>query len=64
MVVPLRLFSCPDLPCFCAVHLVAYVAQPNAIARIVAIDNTTKKIIIIAKRHITRGEEVRYPRIS
>ena len=31
--------------------------QPNAIARIVSLDST-KKIIIVAKRHIKPGEEV------
>lgn len=34
--------------------------QPNAIARIVNIDSGTKKIIIVAKRHIKPGEEVHF----
>lgn len=35
--------------------------QPNAIARIVNLDASTKKIIIVAKRNIKPGEEVSEP---
>lgn len=39
--------------------LALFIHQPNAIARIVNLDASTKKIIIVAKRHIKAGEEVR-----
>lgn len=43
---------------FAALCSACQCSQPNAIARIVSLDST-KKIIIVAKRHIKPGEEVR-----
>lgn len=51
--------------CYCRNYsLCSPGGQPNAIARIVNLDSSTKKIIIVAKRNIKPGEEVRRGDIS